>query len=549
MSRVLAIPELLDMVFQFLDEASNASNARVSKQWSEMALDVLWKEVTSLHRLFGLLASLEKSGSSTYRFVRLLEPSDWVRFERYRRRVRKLSYKTKHALHHSVFDDIARSRTSLDILPNMHALQWDASLTLCVIFMHKNLKSLALRLPSDTSHVPRLFEDIISRTPKVSQIDLRFEFSINNIEKDVIRLVSGLPNLRTIILPRFCTTTSIVEATSRLKNLQTLEFQYHDYQGHGEPDDVVDFRPELSDGSFPALWDLSMTITFDAAIKLLTAPFAPSNLTMLHVDSPTLESPPSLSKFFQIIPVACPLLKSLTLVSFLDPGVKLTSPEKEDCVTLDTLRPLLKCPNLVSLEFEHHYPLHLELEDLEEIATSWPGVESLVLNTQPAYMDYTDLTLHALLPFARHCPKLRMLGLFLNATTTDIPTADPASAYQLPYFRALRTLSMGVSLIQEEGAVALFLSQICPLYCTIEKGVNWDTSVPFLQETVETIQIRCEKWGKVEELLPLLTKLRIEERDRAKLLKEEVQDLRIRTEVLMDKFALHGPVVDGCITL
>lgn len=60
MYRVLCIPELLDMIFRFLDDASNASNARVCRQWSEIALDTLWRDVDDLYRLFGLLAPLRK---------------------------------------------------------------------------------------------------------------------------------------------------------------------------------------------------------------------------------------------------------------------------------------------------------------------------------------------------------------------------------------------------------------------------------------------------------------------------------------------------------
>ena len=60
MHRVFGIPELLDMVFRFLDDASNASNVRVCRQWSEIALDTLWRDVNDLHRLFGLLAPLQR---------------------------------------------------------------------------------------------------------------------------------------------------------------------------------------------------------------------------------------------------------------------------------------------------------------------------------------------------------------------------------------------------------------------------------------------------------------------------------------------------------
>ncbi|KAG6867656.1 hypothetical protein C0993_012675 [Termitomyces sp. T159_Od127] len=452
-----------------------------------------------------------------------------------------------------VFDDVARSRTSLDILPNMHTLHWDDSFTLCVIFMHKNVKSFAFCLPLEcimSRSLDRAVEDIVTRMPKISLIDLRFEFSIGLIEEGVIRLLSGLPNLHRIILPRFCLTAKIAEAASRLGKLQTLEYQYHCYQGQGKRSDVVDFRPKLTEGSFPSLFDLSMTITLADATNFLTIPFSPPNLTIMYLDSPVTETPITLSAFLNTIPEACPLLKSLTVASASHSDLDFTSaPEKEDCITIDTLRPLLKCPNLTSFEIDHHYPLRLESSDIEEIATSWPGAETLVLNIQPAYLDNSNLTLRALLPFARHCPKLQMLGLFMNATTTDLPTADHASAYQLPAFRSLRCLSVGVSLIQEEGAVALFLSQICPPHCGIEMGVTWENAVS--QDVVDKLEPRLKKWEKVEELLPLLTKLRIEERERARLLKKEVQDLRIRTDILMDKFTLTGTSVniDGCITV
>lgn len=458
---------------------------------------------------------------------------------------------TTELLHHSVFDDVARSRTSLDVLPNMHTLHWDGSLTFCVIFMHKNVKSFALRLTQENmchSNLSRTFEGIVTRMPKISLIDLRFEFSIWLIEQDVIRLLLDLPNLHRIILPRFCLTTRIAETASRLGKLQVLEYQYYWYQGHGDPDDIVDFRPKLTEGSFPSLFDLSMTITFADATNFLTTPFSPANLTMMYLDSPVTETPITLSALLNTIPEACPLLKSLTVASASHSELEFTNaPEKGDCVNINTLRPLLKCPNLTSFEIDHHYPLQLELSDVEEIATSWPGVETLVLDIQPAYLDNSNLTLRALLPFARHCPKLQRLGLFMNATTNDFPAADSTSAHQLPTFRSLRCLSVGVSLIQEESAVALLLSQICPLHCKIEMGVTWENSVS--QEVVDKLDPRLKKWERVEELLPLLTKLRMEERERARLLKQEVQDLRIRTDILMDKLAMTGTKVDGCITV
>jgi len=58
MHRVLRIPELLQMIFGVLDLPSNTVNARVCKQWSDIALDMLWREVDGLHILFRILAPL-----------------------------------------------------------------------------------------------------------------------------------------------------------------------------------------------------------------------------------------------------------------------------------------------------------------------------------------------------------------------------------------------------------------------------------------------------------------------------------------------------------
>lgn len=66
MHRVFGIPELLDMVFGFLDDASNASNARVCRKWSNMALDTLWRDVNDLNRLFSLLAPLRETVDNEY---------------------------------------------------------------------------------------------------------------------------------------------------------------------------------------------------------------------------------------------------------------------------------------------------------------------------------------------------------------------------------------------------------------------------------------------------------------------------------------------------
>ena len=144
-------------------------------------------------------------------------------------------------------------------------------------------------------------------------------------------------------------------------------------------------------------------------------------------------------------------------------------PPADDLLTWDTLRPVLKCPNLTLFELHWETPLAMSHADLEDLAASWPALETLILNPQPLpSAEPSPLTLDALLPFARHCPRLRTLGLYISASA-------PHGTLGVTYtpFRSLRKLDFGVSSIADAAPVALFLSQLCPSDCRVTSGVNW----------------------------------------------------------------------------
>lgn len=58
--RVLEIPEILELIFSFLDDESNARNAAVCKRWSELALNTIWRDVSDVRRLFSILAPMRQ---------------------------------------------------------------------------------------------------------------------------------------------------------------------------------------------------------------------------------------------------------------------------------------------------------------------------------------------------------------------------------------------------------------------------------------------------------------------------------------------------------
>jgi hypothetical protein len=560
MHRVLGIPELLDMIFSFLKSPSNAVNARVCKRWSEIALDLLWRDVDDLHRLFGTLAPLRKTARNEYvseyfyvfidwsqisaiqEFDRLPEAGDWRRFEKYGSRIRRLVYKSNSkTMKQSVFDEIARTRTRLDILPNMHTLHWNAPLSLSLIFMHSGVKHFTVFLPCDLIAVsPRpFFHDVIARMPNLTTLDIRSTVPMNAIQEEMIDLLSSLSKLHKVVFPRFYVTTKVAEALSRLEHLSIIEFQYGPEQGCGAPGDVEPFQPVLTEGAFPALWDHSITASFDDVARFVDIPFAPTNLTTIYVDSDVIETPQSVHDILSILSENCQMLKFLALVSLRDASTAFLIENPFDqtmVITMETLQPVLKLINLTSLELAHQYPLALKQHDIELLAATWPALETLLLNTEPVYSENSNLTLEALTPFAKYCPKLTHLGIFLDATIVETPLALSAT-YPTPVFQRLRRLSMGVSIIKDDHTVALYLSQLLPLQCALDCGITWEES--YIAEQIDKmVQDRCDVWNRVADFLPLLTRLRLEERAKSKAMLEELEDLRMRTTVMKETAAM-----------
>jgi len=471
-------------------------------------------------------------------FERLPDSTDWKRFEKYGKRVRRLRYHapTAGGLDQSVFDTVATTRTRLDILPNMHTLSWHAPLSLSILFMHSGVKKFSVFLPIElTTASPRpYFQDLATRMPNLINLDFRSYVPMRDIESEMVELFEALPRIRKVTFPRYYLTTKIAEALSKLDQLGVIEFQYLAEQGAGNAEDINPFTPTLEEGAFPTLWDHSMAVRYDDAARFLNLPFSPANLTMLYIDSDIIESPTSIRNMLSVVAENCQLLKFIALVSLRNASSSAMIEEEFDpemSITIDTIKPALKLPNLTTLELVHQYPLSFKQSDLELLASSWPSLETLLLNTEPVFLKESNLTLEALLPFAKHCPQITHLGIFVDATIDELtmPTVQ---------FQSLKRLSMGVSVIDHDNPVALYLSQILPLGCKVDCGITWDEAKEVEHELSHTVQNRCDLWTKVSELLPVLTKLRMQERERTRLLEKELDDLRMRTRVINETTAL-----------
>ncbi|KAI0350798.1 hypothetical protein OH77DRAFT_1488555 [Trametes cingulata] len=573
--RVLAIPEILELVFSFLEAKDHARCVCVCKIWSEVALDTLWRDVDDLRRLFSVLAPIEPGEAPGLpdHFQRPLEPSDWARFMRYARRVRSLSVtpETDGRLHGAlVFDEIARTRTTFNILPRLSSLSWMSEegerLRLSLMFMHENIKQFSVRLvPSEHYSFGVFFQEIALRLSKLTCIDLSFQFPVRDIEEDLCKLFESLVDLQKVVLPKFTITAKIVERLSRSPKLRVIQFEFLESQGAGDVSDVHNWFPTLHEDAFPSLNDLSASVHLPHMVRFLNGEFSPSHLTCLYVHLLYTVPPYQVQDFLEAVAQNCQQMTQLYLDFSGDssPLVFRTSLPDEDRITWNTLRPLLKLPKLIEFELHWDTPLALTHSDIEELALSLPTLELLILNSEPLpSLQPPPLTLRALIPFARHCPKMRELSLYINASSSDLDEASRELYACLPptRFRSLRQLSFGLSRIADSEAVALFLSQLCPLGCTVTSGVSWPNGFDSMEaQTPEDSLVLADlwaqaghwwaRWSEVNQILPLLTKARMEERARRSELEREVEDLRVRCRLLGEQVKVGIAPDSECIAL
>lgn len=167
----------------------------------------------------------------------------------------------------------------------------------------------------------------------------------------------------------------------------------------------------------------------------------------------------------------------------------------------------------------------------------------LVLACEPTNLATDEsLTLLALVPLAVSCPHLVHLGLYINAAPVNLTSTQP-----LTRFAQLEQFTVGASPVRDPAAVALFLSYLLPPTCEIDIGVTWyvdvDAMDPFggLLLLQEINRLRGE-WEAVAKMTRPFAQLRMEEGERRRGIEEEVDELRAKNLILLERGS-DGPSV------
>src|SRR6266403_384225 len=472
-------------------------------------------------------------------FSRIPTPEDWTRFIPYARRVRSLKFGTNlnekaQSFGDSVFDDLARTRTTLEVLPNLRSLWWNSipRSRHATLFMHDKVTEFAFKVYSE--NLPSLSTDIIGRMPSLRSLRWTNSYEPHNPDDDqeLLQLLSSLQKLREVTPPKDVLGSKFLKTLSLLPELGVIQF---DTLG-GMPYPIFPLECTRQEGAFPMLYDICLNSNLDDIRVYLTGGALLPRLKNLSVESVHPEFPSTVQRFLTDVTRCYPTLELVSMDVIV--GIE----DQDDCEPLlpEHLYPIFSLKQLARLELRHNLPLRISEVDLAEIGAALPALETLILNPEPLQLTRPEITLHSLLIIAQHSPNLSYLGIYLDAE--DITTPMPYSPAKTRAFPYLRTFHVGVSPITSEVPVTLFLSHLLSENerVVIQSGLSWNATL--FERSVEysaTVFERCSKWDDVTNTLPLLLQLRKEEKAHRQDIEKEVEDLRMRNEVIMGKMQMN----------
>ncbi|KAI5119249.1 hypothetical protein M0805_008800 [Coniferiporia weirii] len=483
-TRVICIPEVLDLIFEYSEKADNARCARVNRAWSEIALNHVWCEYPPLKALFQLLAPLVVSGDRsqspsklTLIFARVIYPNDWKRLNSYATRVKKLSMTTSEMGHHNrlkntisnrVFTEVALSRPIVHILPQLEVLHVAVDiptswLRYALLFLHKSVSLVSLALPADDRNASAttrsLLNEIHGRSPEITELQLQIPSSVKNIENELCHLLSGLRHLERLFLSPCLLTTPVINSIALLPNLMTVRSLIP--RSGGSVTDIMQFEPPRLNNAFMSLHILEMQGQLTMVNRFFSSKMFPLQLHTLIIDMVAQNHPSDLRPCLDALAASCSRLSSLAFVLSRDPfGTRNAEP-----ITAHALTPLICFPLLETFQLEFYEPVSMADDELVDI--------------------------------------IKMIE--------DLPEVEG-------YLEDMCSISFGTSPTPVcKDSLLSYLSCLIPTTCKldVDKGLDeqvYEKCPPSLAAEMEK---RRSVWENIGETLPLLTKIRQDERDRA----------------------------------
>ncbi|KAJ7893793.1 hypothetical protein B0H13DRAFT_2339527 [Mycena leptocephala] len=449
MHHCLQIYEIVDLIVAQLEpqtcwQASClAALARTCTTFHSSALDRLWKEQKNILNLIrcmpeDLWETTDVDGDITLTPRRALVVSDWDRVLTYAHRIKILfccdststrANGTGNPTMFGIYSTLQRGEVPGDfLLPNLEQLSWyhreatDSSFI--ALFLGPRITSIRLRDQSD-GHCPALGTllerrlDLLSVT--IHGVDWESPYSERT---QLYSFVRTLPRVEFLdVRTMDCETLSHLGQLAPLKTLRVLFLAR--CRSMASP-------TEASSIAFLRTWNNPRITSFEACFR-----------------SAALENAWVL---YETLAAHC-------VHEYLDElVVDIYSGGSTDIIPHPGyfFRPLFSFTQLRSVELQVPGGYDLDDEIISDLARSWCNIEELQLRS-PAVHQPPACTLLSLEAFARHCPRLQLLSITLDATI--VPETDlEGTSIQCVRQDTLTSLDVGYSRISDPNSVATFIS-------------------------------------------------------------------------------------------
>jgi hypothetical protein len=547
MHRALTIPELLDMIMQYLPKGSPslAALGGTCVYLNRIVVSILWESPSSLLPLIMLLPRDAISLGLAYPqdggvpiivslgflllkclltlavqcVTRALVPTDWTRFDLYAPHIRKLEVKEKIQFRTGRFQPDTSSqyllRNDYALLPTLKHLRWSGQCltnSYDVKIFHSFLSPTLVSLDIDPENLWRDRRDtelsafvgaIQHASPRIVELVFRGVTYIERHREDSTRHKL----LRALILPD-CTLKklhvdqnlfpSMQPYYSSLLGLESLVLEGYSWRPANEP---------LSFDSPSLAWKSLRELSGRGGSVPLRCLWGPLLPVIGHtIRKITLQFEPSYNNsadLLSIIGNSCPSLESLTIS-----GIYFLTSVELSCVS-ELLRRLYSCSKLLELNIwsqsiGHDISLGLQDNDFSAISAAFQDLQALHFGSDKARTIGADLrspmlTLNAIAILATRCLSLRSVSLTVDAR--HVPLQSPASGLHGLGRSSIRTINFGHSLIDDPESVAAYLGEVCPASginsASYSKGEYVWTGGPGGNPFVDTTQ----NWKRVAEVM------------------------------------------------
>lgn len=383
-----------------------------------------------------------------------INPDEWLRYDIYAQRVRVISFSSR--VHSSAYSVLASSRPDVPLLPNLCEFKWyqhqadDQDMT-ARLFLAPTLQRVSIDWYGfPESGPPQSLDNFL----RVLASNSRFLTHLSVKSDGEMHPISALATFENLHFMKLASPGLVDNDLYQVLSHMPRLFEVHLDLSGSPPLNI----PHIA--SFPTLTNIKIRGHLPQIIDFLRHV---SSLSLLDVAIQTSDEDAFQDGHWLSSIVLSTLahkfgttLQNVLFDSPLHGGIEIRQVR-----VMDIVGPLLQAHSLkrlcVSLS---HIRLSLSDDDIADMASAWPCLQSLIL---PEIQTGTRPGIQSLESFAKHCPQLENLSISADANLT---TSHPVSISH-----GLGQLSLIYSDIAHSGSVAEFLARLFP---AIERFSAWN---------------------------------------------------------------------------